>query len=236
MGQRRTSRQPAAAQRLVAGAAAARHRRFPAYDRAAVRWPRKIGSRAGSGDEGRQANPAGRAEECRAGRPVRRRHLPRRHGVYDPAAAEAARRHGEGAGGGRPAGQDHRLQGDRRLFRGVRRADARQGRRREGTGGARPHGGVPVRAVHQAEQEDRAGGAGLAQPDRGAVEARRHGGQPPEPEDRREAGTAGDRQASASGWSACSGTWSPKSACCRWKSASATASSGRWRRRSASTT
>ena len=33
-----------------------------------------------------------------------------------------------------------------------------------------------------------------------------------------------------------SGTWSPRSACCRWRSASATASSGRWRRRSASTT
>ncbi len=41
---------------------------------------------------------------------------------------------------------------------------------------------------------------------------------------------------SASGWSACSATWSPRSACCRWRSASATASSGRWRRPSASTT
>ena len=43
-------------------------------------------------------------------------------------------------------------------------------------------------------------------------------------------------EASASGWSGCSPTWSPRSASCRWRSASATASSGRWRRRSASTT
>ena len=68
------------------------------------------------------------------------------------------------------------------------------GDRCQGAGSAGPHGGLAVRAVHQAEQEDRARGAGLAQPDRGAVEARRHGGQPPQPEDRREAGTAGDRQ------------------------------------------
>ena len=67
-------------------------------------------------------------------------------------------------------------------------------------------------------------------------QARRHRREPPQPQDRREAGTAGDHRASASGWSACSGTWSPRSACCRWRSASATASSGRWRRRSASTT
>ncbi len=51
-----------------------------------------------------------------------------------------------------------------------------------------------VRAVHQAQQEDRPRGAGLAEPDRGAVEARRHRGQPSEPEDRREAGAARDRQ------------------------------------------
>ena len=125
--------------------------------------------RAGSGDEGRQADPAGRPEERRAGRPVGRRHLSRRHGLHDPAAAQAAGRHREGAGRGRPPRQDHRLQGDRGLFRGVRRADAGPRRRRQGAGGARPHGGRPVRAVHQAQQEDRARGAGLAEPDRGAV-------------------------------------------------------------------
>ena len=54
-----------------------------------------------------------------------------------------------------------------------------------------PHRGRPVRAVYQAEQEDRAGSAGLAQPDRGAEQARRHHLRPSEPEDRREAGAAG---------------------------------------------
>jgi ATP-dependent Lon protease len=43
--------------------------------------------------------------------------------------------------------------------------------------------GRAVRAVHQAEQEDRAGGAGLDQPDRRPVEARRHGRRPPQPQD-----------------------------------------------------
>ena len=114
---------------LLAGAAAARHRRLSAHDRAAVRRTREIGPRAGSGDEGGQADPAGRPEERRAGRSVGRRHLPGRHGVHDPAAAEAAGRHREGAGRRRQAREDHRLQGDRELFRGVRRADAGSGRR-----------------------------------------------------------------------------------------------------------
>ena len=34
------------------------------------------------------------------------------------------------------------------------------GDRRQGAGSARPHRGLPVRAVHQAQQEDRAGSAG----------------------------------------------------------------------------
>ena len=122
------------------------------------------------------------------------------------------------------------------FFEAHDRGDARRDRGEEGPRGARPHRRLPVRAVHQAEQEDRAGGAGFAEPDRGAVEARRHGRQPPEPEDPREAGSAGDRPRSANGWSACSATWSRKSASSRSKSASATASSGRWRRPSASTT
>ncbi len=57
-----------------------------------------------------------------------------------------------------------------------------------------------------------------------------------EPQDRRKSRNCWRPSRSASGWSVCSGTWSPRSACCRSKSASVTASSGRWRRRSASTT
>ena len=94
--------------------------------------------------------------------------------------------------GGRRAAH-HRLQGDRGLFRGVsssRLPD--QDGDAQGAGGARPHRGRAVRAVHQAQQEDRARSAGFAEPDRGAEQARRHRRQPPEPEDRREAGAAGD--------------------------------------------
>ena len=40
----------------------------------------------------------------------------------------------------------------------------------------------------------------------------------------------------ASGWSGSTPSWKARSASCRWRSASATASSGRWRRPSASTT
>src|SRR5665213_771288 len=48
---------------LLSGVAAARHRRLPAHDRAAVRWPREIHPRARRGDEERRADHAGDAEE-----------------------------------------------------------------------------------------------------------------------------------------------------------------------------
>ena len=124
---------------------------------------------------------------------------------------------------GGTARQHHRLQGDRGVFRGVRRADPGSGDRRQGAGGARPLGRVAVRAIHQAEQEDRAGGAGFAEPDRGAEQARRHRRQPSQSEDRREAGTARGRQGQRSAGARVRRTWNPRSACCRSRSASATA-------------
>src|SRR5258707_6810691 len=48
---------------LLSGAAAPRHRRIPAHDRAAVRRPREIDPRARGGHEERRADPAGDAEE-----------------------------------------------------------------------------------------------------------------------------------------------------------------------------
>ena len=53
------------ARRPAAGAAAARHRRVPPHDRAAVRRPREVRARARRGDEGRQADPAGRRRRTR---------------------------------------------------------------------------------------------------------------------------------------------------------------------------
>ena len=83
--------------------AAARHRRFPAHDRAALRRPREVDPRARRGDEGRQAHPARDADERRRRRSGDRRDLHDRHARLRAAAAEAARRHREGAGRGRRA-------------------------------------------------------------------------------------------------------------------------------------
>src|ERR1700733_11758452 len=82
----------------ISGVAAPRHRRLPAHDRAAVRWPREIDPRARRSDEERRADHAGDAEEC-----VRRRSnagfdLRDRYACQRFAAAEIARRHREGAG------------------------------------------------------------------------------------------------------------------------------------------
>ena len=180
-------------------------------------------------------SPARDPEECRPGRSAARRHLYRRHHRHRAAAPEAARRHREGADRGRPARPHLQLAENAALLPGLCRARRRQRQPGQGGRGARPLGRLPVRAVHQAQQEDPAGGAGLDQPDRGPEQARRHGRLPPRPEDRREAGAAGDRRASSSGWSASSPSWKARSACCRWRSASAAASSARWRRPSAST-
>src|SRR5262249_42847773 len=52
-------------QRYLSGPAAARHRRLPLYDRAAVRRAREVDQCARGGDAFRQANPACGAEERR---------------------------------------------------------------------------------------------------------------------------------------------------------------------------
>ncbi len=84
----------------------------------------------------------------------------------------------------------HRQRG---VLPGVRRAGARQGRRPAGARGAGAHRGHAIRAVHQAQQEDPARGAGLDQPDRGPLEARRHARLAPGAQDPREAGAARGR-------------------------------------------
>ena len=99
----------------LSGSAAARHRRFPPHDRAAVRRPREIRPRAGRRDEGRQADPAADPEERGAGRSASRRSLHRRHRRHGAAAAEAARRHREGAGRRRPRARIVKLRRERRI-------------------------------------------------------------------------------------------------------------------------
>ena len=87
----------------LSGPAAARHRRVPAHDRAALRRPREVDPRARRGDERRQADPARDAEERRRRRSGDRRILRGRHARDRAAAAEAARRHRQGAGRGHRA-------------------------------------------------------------------------------------------------------------------------------------
>ena len=87
----------------LSGAAAARHRGVPAHDRAAVRRPREVDQGARRGDALGHVHPARHAEERLRRRSGDRRDLRGRHARERAAAAEAARRHREGAGRGRAA-------------------------------------------------------------------------------------------------------------------------------------
>ena len=158
---------------------------------------------------------------------------------HGAAAAEAAGRHGEGAGRGRPARATSPASRETdSVLRGVRRADARRARRRARSSrrSAAPWSSQFEQYI-KLNKKIAARGAGLAQPDRGAV-ASSPTRSPAhltlkiaekqellEIAERRRAAGAGVRA-----------TWRPRSACCRSRSASAAASSGRWRRPSASTT
>ena len=94
-----------------------------------------------------------------------------RHGA---AAAEAARRHGEGAGRGRPARAHPALHRQRGVLPGRRRGRSRTRPASSRSSRRCRAAVVAVRALRQAQQEDSARGAGLDQPDRRSGEARRH--------------------------------------------------------------
>ena len=127
-----------------------------------------------------------------------------RHARERAAAAEAARRHREGAGRGRRAGARAQIRRPHRLLRGrgrrARRRDGREGRGR-GDGAL---GRQRVRELREAQQEDFAGSGWRRSPDRGLCQARRHCGVASRDQDSRQAGDPGDRRRSPSGWSACS--------------------------------
>ena len=157
----------------TAGAAAARRGRVSAHGHPAVRRPREIDPRARPGDALRQADPAGRAEAGGRRRSGRAGPVSTRHGRDDPAAAQASRRHRQGAGRGRRARQD-REAAHRPVLLG--RSVTVQGRRavrraRDGRAGALGH--LAVRAVRQAEPQGAAGGAHRARRHRAAGPARR---------------------------------------------------------------
>ncbi len=127
---------------------------FPIHDRPAVRRARQVDQRAGRGDAFGQAHPACRAEERRRRRSSHRRDLSRRHPGVRSAAAEASRRHREGAGRGHNACEDPALHRQPELLRGRGRDGAREHRRQGRDRGARPLGGGAVRELREAQQED----------------------------------------------------------------------------------
>ena len=97
------------------------------------------------------------------GRSRPRRHLPRRHGLQRPAAAQAARRHGQGAGRGQRPRPGSRASSTTRRFFQVQAEvlTEAEGEARETEALVRAVVG-PVRAVREAQQEGAARGPGLA--------------------------------------------------------------------------
>ncbi len=175
-----------------AGPAAARRRGVPAHGHPAVRRPREIHPRARRGDEGRQAHHADRAEAAGRRRSQGRRPVPHRHRRHHPAAAQATRRHRQGAGRGRGPRAHRRPCTPASTTRAdvVDRARRRH-LRREGTGRARAFGDLAVRAVREAQQEGAA---------RGAHRAGRHrAARPPGRHRRRAHGAQAAREAEGSG-------------------------------------
>ena len=113
----------------LSGAAAARHRGVSAHDRAAVRRAREVDQGARRGHALGYVHSARHAEERLRRRSRNRCDLRGRHARERAAAAEAARRHRQGAGRGRAARQGSEVHRPQRLLRGGRgRARGRHGR------------------------------------------------------------------------------------------------------------
>ena len=91
-----------------------------------------------------------------------------RHGRHDHPAPAAARRHGEGAGGGQAARGDPALHADRRLLHGRDRGDARRAGALRRAGRADARGAGDLRDLRQAEQAHRARDPDLGADDRRA--------------------------------------------------------------------
>ena len=188
----------------LSGAAAARHRGLPAHDRAAVRRPREVDQGARRGDALGHVHPARDAEERLRRRSGDQLDLRDRHARERAAAAEAARRHREGAGRGRAARQGSQVHRPQRLLRGRRRR-ARRRHRREGRGrGAGALGRHRVRELREAQQEGVARGRRRGPADRGLRQARRHRRLASRGQDSRQAGDPGDARRSPSGSRRCS--------------------------------
>ncbi len=229
---------PAAARRRghASRPPAARYRRLPAHDRSALRRAREIDQGAGGGGEEREAHPPCHAEERRGRRSGNRRHLHDRHAGERAAAAQAARRHGEGAGRGRGPRQGAGVRPLRGLLRGDRRGAARRHSEPHRGGGARSLGRHRVRELREAQQE----GLGRSGRGRGAdrrlLKARRHDRLASGGEDHRQAGRARDHRCDQAPREGAGLHGERDLGAPGGKSASARASSARWRRPSASTT
>ena len=136
--------------------------------------------------------------------PAHRVDLRDRHARERAAAAQAARRHRQGAGRGRRARQGRALHRPRRILRGRCRRARRRRRRAGRGGGARALGRQRVRELCEAQQEGVARGRRRRPADRGLCQARRHGRFAPRGQDPRQAGRSWRRRRSPSGWRRCS--------------------------------
>ena len=185
--------------------AAARHRRLPAHDRAALRRPREVDPRPRGGRQGRPSHPPRDPDQRHRRRSRPERDLRGRHARERAAAAQASGRNRQGAGRGREPRPPQGLQPHRRLLRGRGGGLSGRTRRPDRGRGARPLGDLRVRELREAQQEDLARGRLRRDADRGALEARRHGRLAPRGQDRRQAGDPRDCRPSASASRRCSG-------------------------------
>ena len=192
---------------------------------------------ARSGDGSRPPDHAGGAEGRRQGRAQARRHVRGRLRLDDPADAQAARRHREGAGR-RHAARDHaRASATTASTSSPTSTPVPPEAETEARGrGAAPRRDAAVRPVRQAQQEDPA-----RDPDLDRRHRRCRAAWPTRsPRTCRSSSRTSSRcstcSTSTSASRSCSSSSSTRSTSCRSKSASAAASSARWRRASASTT
>ena len=221
----------------IPAVAPARRGGVSAHGHSAVRRPPEVDQGAGNRDGSGQEHPAGGAEIRRQGRARGRGPVPDRQHRQHSADAEAARRHRQGAGRRQRSARCISDIDDQRTPFVADSAAGPGGCQRQPRGrGDAPRADDPVRPVREAEQEDSAGDPDFARRHRRGRASGRHHRRAPAAQARAEAGSAGDVRRQGAPRTSAGAAGSRDSTSCRWKSASAAASSARWRRASASIT
>ena len=158
------------------------------------------------------------------------------HARHHHPAAQAPRRHGQGAGRGQAAGAARRAGLPGEVLRGPGRGARRGGRAERGARGAPARGADHLRGLRQAQQAHPARDARQRRHHRRPGAARRHHRGPPLAQAARQAVDPGDRLAARRASRSSSSSCRARSRSCRWSARSAPASRSRWRSRRRSTT